>query len=182
MARGLPWRRRRTPGCGTGAGLLRRCSNPRSPDSSRPASAPPARRAGEAPPAGKGNACAQGGEGRPPPSAILNRLGARGGPGGGARLAQPRRRPGSGAVAWALVPRSPRSRGKRGCGLERRKRGCVSRSPGLDGSHFLVARCCSPSRVTAGADGRPWLCPGGAGGPAGCTRVGEKQNSLGVEV
>ncbi|XP_039584844.1 translation initiation factor IF-2-like [Passer montanus] len=33
---------------------------------------------GEAPPAGKGNACAEGGGGRPPPGAILNRLSGRG--------------------------------------------------------------------------------------------------------
>ncbi|XP_041258771.1 translation initiation factor IF-2-like [Onychostruthus taczanowskii] len=98
---------------------------------------------GQAPPAGKGNACAKGA-------------------------------PVAGAW-WCPLGSAAEAPRERGCGLgagseepsEQREtrpwlRAFVLRSPGLGGSHFLAARCCSPPRVTAGAGGRPWPSPGEA--------------------
>ncbi|XP_053832658.1 collagen alpha-1(I) chain-like [Vidua macroura] len=82
---------------------------------------------GEAPPAGEGNACAEGGEGRPPPGAILNRLSACGGGwrcplgsaaealrewgcGGGCWFRGDPGTEGSGAVAEGAHSEAPRSR------------------------------------------------------------------------
>ncbi|XP_053797619.1 translation initiation factor IF-2-like [Vidua chalybeata] len=105
---------------------------------------------GEAPPAGEGNACAEGGEGRPPPGAILNRLSACGGG----------RRCSLGSAAEALREWGCGCGCGGGCwfrgdpgteGSGAVAEGAHSEAPGLGGSCFLAARRCSPSRVTARA-------------------------------